>query len=200
MKNINFKNLSDEKIVTLYVKSQNNGYFEEIYDRYAEKVFQKCYSFVYNHEIAEDLVHDIFLKLIVKIGTFKENSKFSTWLYSITYNHCLDYIRLKKRKGEVAIIENMDWEDDDEDKELSEWRQEELNKSMKKMEPHERMILEMKYQEDFSIKDISKTLNITESAVKMRLLRSKEKLKQIYIKQIGVILLIVLKILSIFDH
>lgn len=198
MKGNKFKNIGDEEIVALYVRTQKNEYFEEIYDRYADKVYRKCYSFVNNQEVAEDLVHDIFLKLIIKIGTFKENSRFSTWLYSITYNYCLDHIRISKRKGEVPILENMDWEDDDDDKELKEWQSAELSRSLKSMQPHERMILEMKYQEDFSIREISETLNISESAVKMRLLRSKKKLRKIYIENTGVILLIIFKILSIF--
>lgn len=200
MKRNNFKNIADEEIVGLYVSTQNNKYFEEIYDRYADKVYRKCYSFVYNQEVAEDLVHDIFLRLILKIGTFKEKSRFSTWLYSITYNYCLDHIRTAKTKTEVPIIENMDWEDiDDDDKELKEWQSAELSRSMEVMQPQERMILEMKYQEDFSVKEISETLKISESAVKMRLLRSREKLRKIYIENTGVILLIIFKILSLFN-
>jgi len=184
--------------VALYVTSQRNEYFEEIYERYVNKVYRKCYSFVYNQEKAEDLTHDIFLKLIVKIGSFKETSKFSTWLYSITYNYCMDQIRTGKRKTEVALYDNMEISDEDDGDQLD-FHGNEISKSMKQMAADERAILQMKYQEDFSIREIAETLKITESAVKMRLMRSKEKLKKIYLENIAVFVLIIMKILSLFE-
>jgi RNA polymerase sigma factor (sigma-70 family) len=165
--------LLDEELVSLYVTTQRNEYFEEIYERYANKVYRKCYSFVYSQEKAEDLTHDIFLKLVVKIGTYKESSKFSTWLYSITYNYCMDQIRVNKKKTEVALQDNYDMSEEEDDSELMDFHGTELNKSLKQLPSEERMLLQMKYQEDFSIKEIADTLKISESAVKMRLLRSK---------------------------
>ena len=188
----------DEELVALYVSSQRNEYFEEIYERYVNKVYRKCYSFVYNQEKAEDLTHDIFLKLIVKIGSFKETSKFSTWLYSITYNYCMDQIRTGKKRTEVGLHENVEISDDN-DGGLLDFQSDEINRSLQQMAADERAILQMKYQEDFSIKEIADTLNITESAVKMRLMRSKEKLKKIYLENIAVFVLIIMKILSLFE-
>lgn len=199
MKYSKFSNLKDEELVALYVSSQRNEYFEEIYERYANKVYRKCYSFVYNQEKAEDLTHDIFLKLIVKIGTYKESSKFSTWLYSITYNYCMDQIRVGKKKTEVALTDNVDISDEDDDAELMDFHSSELIKSMKQLPSDERALLQMKYQEDFSIKEIAETLDISESAVKMRLLRSKEKLKKLYLENIAVFVLILVKLLSLFE-
>ena len=191
--------LQDEELVSLYVTTQRNEYFEEIYERYANKVYRKCYSFVYSQEKAEDLTHDIFLKLVVKIGSYKESSKFSTWLYSITYNYCMDQIRVNKKKTEVALQDNYDLSDEDDDSELMDFHGTELNKSMKQLPSEERMLLQMKYQEDFSIKEIADTLKISESAVKMRLMRSKEKLKRLYLENIAVFVLIVVKFLTLFE-
>lgn len=196
MRKTKYNNLKDEELVTLYVTSQRNDYFEELYERYANKVYRKCYSFVYNQEKAEDLTHDIFLKLIVKIGTFKETSKFSTWLYSITYNYCMDYIRLNKKRTEVDLQENIEISDEGDDLEFQNMQASELNKSLNKLSSEEKMLLQMKYQEDFSIKEISESLGISESAVKMRLLRSKEKLKKIYLENFSVIVLIVVKLIA----
>lgn len=199
MKYSKYSAYKDEELVSLYVTSQRNDYFEEIYERYANKVYRKCYSFVYNQEKAEDLTHDIFLKLIVKIGTYKESSKFSTWLYSITYNHCMDQIRVGKKKTEVSLLDNFDVSDEDDETEFLDFQSAELSKSMKQMPSDERALLQMKYQEDFSIKEIAETLDISESAVKMRLLRSKEKLKRLYLENIAVFLAIVIKILGFFE-
>ncbi len=199
MKYSKHSSLQDEELVSLYVTTQRNEYFEEIYERYANKVYRKCYSFVYNQEKAEDLTHDIFLKLVVKIGTYKESSKFSTWLYSITYNYCMDQIRVNKKKTEVPLQDNYDMSDEDDDSEMMDFHSSELNKSMKQMPSEERMLLQMKYQEEFSIKEIADTLKISESAVKMRLMRSKDKLKRIYLENIAVFVLIVVKFMSLFE-
>ncbi len=198
MKSSKYTSYKDEELVSLYITSQKNEYFEEIYERYANKVYRKCYSFVYNQEKAEDLTHDIFLKLIVKIGTYKETSKFSTWLYSITYNYCMDQIRTRKKKTEVPLPDQIDISDED-DADFLDFQSAELEKSLKQMPSEERAILQMKYQEDFSIKEIAETMKISESAVKMRLLRSKEKLKKFYLENITVFVLIVMKILSLFE-
>jgi RNA polymerase sigma factor (sigma-70 family) len=198
LKSSKYSSYKDEELVSLYITSQKNEYFEEIYERYANKVYRKCYSFVYNQEKAEDLTHDIFLKLIVKIGTYKETSKFSTWLYSITYNYCMDQIRTRKKKTEVPLPDQIDISDED-DGDFLDFQSTELAKSLKEMPSEERAILQMKYQEDFSIKEIAETMKISESAVKMRLLRSKEKLKKIYLENITVFVLIVMKILSLFE-
>ncbi len=194
MKNSKFKHLSDEEIVSLYVESQSNSYFEEIYERYSNKVYRKCYSFTYNQEKAEDFTHDIFLKLIVKIGTFKENAKFSTWLYSITYNYCMDQIKVDKKQQEVSFDENFDLEEVYES-DMDSMQSEDLKRSMSKIPSDEKALLLMKYQDDFSIKEIAETLNISESAVKMRLLRSKDKLKKIYLENVAVSGLVIIKII-----
>ncbi|MCP9769184.1 RNA polymerase sigma factor [Lacihabitans sp. LS3-19] len=195
MKNSKLKHLSDEELVSLYVDSQRNSYFEEIYERYSNKVYRKCYSFTYNQEKAEDFTHDIFLKLIVKIGTFKENAKFSTWLYSITYNYCMDQIRVNKKQQEVSLDDNFDLEEDHGESEIESMHSEGLKKSMEKIPSDEKALLLMKYQDDFSIKEIADTLNISESAVKMRLLRSKDKLRKLYLENIAVVGLIIIKLI-----
>ena len=85
-----------KELVREYVSTQKNFYFEEIYDRYSKKVYRKCFSFTRDTAKAEDLAHDIFLRVITKIGTFKGGARFSTWLYCITYNYCMDNIRKAK--------------------------------------------------------------------------------------------------------
>lgn len=195
MKNKAFKVVADEELVRLYVETQRNVYFEELYDRYVDKVYRKCLSFVKNEAQAEDFTHDIFLRVVLKVGSFKEHAKFSTWLYSITYNYCMDQVRQVKKQAEIAFDENFDLEDDTEDLELVEMQTQGLKKALQKIDPDEKAILLMKYQDNFSIKEISETFKITESAVKMRLMRTKEKLKKIYTENIIFFLIIIIKVI-----
>jgi len=195
LKNKSLKNTPDDELVRLYVETQRNLYFEELYDRYVDKVYRKCLSFVKNEAQAEDFTHDIFLRLVLKIGTFKEHAKFSTWLYSITYNYCMDQIKIIKKQAETTLEENFDLEQEYDNAELVEIQAQDLKKALQKIDPNERAMLLMKYQDDFSIKEIADTLNITESAVKMRLMRTKEKLRKIYTENIVFFSIIIAKAL-----
>lgn len=176
---------SDEELVQLYVDTQSNIYFEQLYERYADKVYRKCLSFVKDSVKAEDYTHDIFIKLIVKLSTFKEDARFSTWLYSITYNYCMDQLRIAKKKGEIYSDEELEMADsvdlntvfDEGDVEVKR-----LNRAMDHLSADEKSILMMKYQDDLSIRDIADIFRVTESAVKMRLLRSREKLRKKYLE------------------
>ncbi len=178
---------TDEELVQLYIDTQRNVFFETLYERYAEKVYRKCLSLVKDTAKAEDFTHDIFLKLIVKIGSFKEDARFSTWLYSITYNYCMDQLRMNKKRAEKAIEDEMDVPDDSDvdalfqEQDLDEKR---LQRSIEKLHLEERTILMMKYIDDLSIREISQIFRISESAVKMRLLRSREALRKRYLEAI----------------
>jgi len=195
---MNLKKLSDERLVSLFIESQNNSYFEQLYDRYADKIYRKCLSFVKDEAKAEDFTHDIFMKLVLNIGCYKETAKFSTWLYSITYNYCIDQLRISKRYNEHLIDENFDLIDDDEDAELAEMEDHRLRKALQQIVAEDKSILMMKYQDEMSIKDISNTLDISESAVKMRLLRAKDKLKKAYLESLFFWGVIITKAIHVF--
>ena len=190
------KDYTDEQLVRLYIETQKNVYFEHLYERYVDKVYRKCLSFVKDKARAEDFTHDIFIKLITRVGSFKETSKFSTWLFSITYNYCMDQIRIEKKMAESDLEDDIDIaEDEPEDLEEMAMEAQQLRKSLDSISPDERSILLMKYQDDFSIKDIAETFNLTESAVKMRLKRTKEKLKKHYFENIILGLTLFIKML-----
>lgn len=178
--------LSDEELVYKIVETNNTHLFAVLYDRYSVVVYNKCYGFSKNKEEAQDLTHDVFIRLFVKLRTFKGKSKFSTWLYSFTYNFCVNYVQRdahkKKEKNTIVTDQVKDNESFDEidDATLFELKSEKLAKAMKIIDPNDKMILLMKYQDDLSIKEISEVLEIGESAVKMRLKRAKEKVVNTY--------------------
>ncbi len=194
---IGMKNYTDEQLVRLYVDTQRNTFFEEIYDRYADKVYRKCLSFVKDQAKAEDFTHDIFLKLIVRVGSFKENSKFSTWLFSITYNYCMDQLRTSKKLAEDELTEGIDIIDDSDEISDIDMDAKRLREVLDGISMEERTILLMKYQDEFSIKDIADTFGLTESAVKMRLKRTREKLRKKYMESLLFSILLISKIVIV---
>ncbi|TDB63694.1 RNA polymerase sigma factor [Arundinibacter roseus] len=182
-----YKVHTDEELVQLFIETQRNSYFEELYERYSDKVYRKCLSLIKDPAKAEDFTHDIFLKLILKLGTYKENARFSTWLYSITYNYCMDQLRITKKRGEVYSDESVEVSDETDlntifDQNDIEARR--LMSAMDQMSTEEKSLLMMKYLDDLSIREIAEIFKITESAAKMRLLRSREKLRIKYLETI----------------
>ncbi len=191
---------SDEELVRLFVLTQKNSFFEELYERYADKVYRKCLTLVKDSARAEDFTHDIFLKLIFKLGSFKEEARFSTWLYSITYNYCMDQLRVNKKRGETNLEEELEVADEDVDVSvLIEERDTDarrLHRAIDHLSTEERSILMMKYLDDLSIRDIASVFRITESAVKMRLLRSRENLRKKYLEVLILLIAFLAKLIS----
>lgn len=155
-----------------------------LYSRYADKVYRKCYSFVKDEAAAEDLAHDVFIKVLLNLNSFSGRSKFSSWLYSVTYNFCIDYLR-RKQRHHIESIDNdsstpINLADIDTVEDLSHIKSDRLKLLLEKVKTEEKMILLMKYADSMSIKEIQEALNLSESAVKMRIKRAKEKVLDLY--------------------
>jgi RNA polymerase sigma-70 factor (ECF subfamily) len=179
--------LTDEALVEAIVKTNDTMLFEVLYDRYATMVYNKCYGFANGIDEAKDLTQDVFLRVFVKLASFKGKSKFSTWLYAFTYNHCVNYVTrntAKKLEKQSVSSENIDiqniGEEVDSTREFENMRLDKLKEVMELISPEEKMILLLKYEDNLTIKELSEALDIGESAVKMRLKRAKEKLVHKY--------------------
>lgn len=179
--------LTDEALVEAIVKTNDTLLFEVLYDRFANMVYNKCYGFANGVDEAKDLTQDVFLRVYVKLGSFKGKSKFSTWLYAFTYNHCVNYVTrntAKKFEKKTISTENIDienlGEDVDSTIEFENMRVEQLKHVMELISPDDKMMLLLKYQDNLSIKELADVLDIGESAVKMRLKRAKDKLVHKY--------------------
>jgi len=165
------------------ISSNDAKLFGILYDRFSKNIYNKCYSFVNNEDEAKDLTQDIFLKLFVKLSSFKGNSKFSTWVYSFTYNHCVNYVtRSPFKKHEVRLTDTYKIDNYSEEIEMidDEYSSEKLNRALKKISVDDRSILLLKYQDDLTIKNLMSLLGISSSAVKMRIKRARERLAYSY--------------------
>lgn len=184
--NTGVQKLSDEEIVELSMASGDPKYFAVLYDRFALRIYQKCMSFTKNEAEAKDLAHDVIVKIYMSLPKFSGRSKLSTWIYSITYNYCVD-AQSKKRKeltlSEELKLESSDFEiDEPSDAELMDININVLNELLEKISTAEKSLLLMKYQDGMTIKEIAKVTGFGESAIKMKLKRSKSKLIELYEK------------------
>jgi len=178
-----YKKVSDNEIIE-EIKKGNKALFEVLYGRYADKVFYKALGLTKDRNIAKDLAHDIMIKLFLNLSKFRGTAPFSLWVHSISYNHCIDYLRRKKK------MTYMDFETDEmyqikaddselEFKKVKELQLEQLEFYMEQLPTDDRMILMMFYMDELSIKQVSKLLEIGESAVKMRLMRARKRLAKL---------------------
>lgn len=177
-----FQHKTDEEIVNSIMNSGNHELFELLYSRYFKKVKDKCYSFLKDSKQAEEFANDILTKAYEKIPGFKGTSSFSSWLYSITYNYCIDYLRFKKKlhypnwNSSNEIPEIIDETEAD----FEEANYENLLTILEIIHPEEKVLLLMKYQDNLPIKQIAQTLRISEDAVKMRLKRARTRVIYLY--------------------
>ena len=177
------KKVSDEELVKLYLESQNVAYFNLLYKRYSGKIFGKCLSLLKNEDEAEDATQDVMMKILLNMSKFSGRSRFSTWIYSITYNYCIDFLRRKKKDLAIYVEDfndNIDLEDNVEDAFLLQMNVDRLKVIMEEIPSTDKTILLMKYQDEMSIKEISEILKKSESAVKMKIKRAKHKFKKTF--------------------
>lgn len=180
------KKVSDEELVKLYVETQNVAYFNLIYKRYSGKIFGKCISLLKNEAEAEDATQDIMMKILMNMSKFSGKSRFSTWIYSISYNYCIDFLRRKKKDPSVYVddfLDNMDVEDDVEDAFLLEMNVKRLKVILEEIPTGDKTILLMKYQDEMSIREIGEILNKSESAIKMKIKRAKQKFRHTFLEK-----------------
>lgn len=175
--------MSDEELIQLLQKG-NLRYFSALAGRYERNIFNKCISYVRDSEAAADLTQEILIKVYLRLGDFRNQAKFSTWLFTIIHHTCVDHLRRSKKSVHEILSKKLVeevFEIVDFDQELPEEKTiEVLDELLEQLAPEEKLLLLLKYKEKHHIKDIQLSLGLSESAVKMRLKRAKEKLNKLY--------------------
>lgn len=81
--------------------------YDQLLDEFQDAVYAKCLSFVPNKEDAEDIAQEVFVEIYNSIHKFKGKSKLSTWIYRVTTNKCLEFIRKKNTKKRFAFLQSI---------------------------------------------------------------------------------------------
>jgi len=179
---LGFSDVEDSELVELYLLSRGDRYFGELYRRYSPKVYGKCITMLNNEAEAADAVQDIFEKVLLRIGSFRRDSKFGTWLFTITNNYCIDLLRKRKRlRNKVGDMPEADVEDIVEE---ADWLQEQspaaIRHILENLSELDRVALVLMYMDELSVKEIAVQMGLQESATKMRLKRARQRAKKIY--------------------
>lgn len=169
-------------LVIKYQTSKCNRCFGEIYKRYYPKLFAYCKKITQNREDAYDITIDSFIKASEKIHTLRDPDFFMTWLFRIAHNLCMDRCRRIKKQQTYRLDDSFDLMEDTSEREYQlakEASLQEMNILLENIEPKNKQILVEKYINNKSIAEIKTQMGITESAIKMRLLRARKKMVSI---------------------
>lgn len=146
--------------------------FEGIYDRYADMLYRLAYSHLQSREDAEDVVHEVFVKYLHVTRRFGDEEHEKAWLIRVTVNACYDFLRKKKYRMHVPLDEIAEMVAK-EDEPLSD-----VSHMLEKLPVKYKTVMLLYYFEGYSVEEISHILKLSKSAVKMRLSRGRELLKE----------------------
>lgn len=175
--------LNDQHYINLAISGNSNA-FAVLVDRHKSFVFTLSIKMLQNREEAEEVAQDVFIKVYRSLQKFKTESKFSTWLYRITYNTCLDRMRSKKRNTQVFSFDNFEEDevvslisvlDTIEERE----RKQMIQKCLDLLPAEDSFLLTLYYFQENSLKEISRIMGFNENNLKIKLFRSRRRLTAI---------------------
>ncbi|TMM29406.1 sigma-70 family RNA polymerase sigma factor [Polaribacter aestuariivivens] len=171
---------NDQLIINKVLKGNTNA-FSELINTYKDLVFSLAIKMTKNREEAEEISQDTFVKAYKNLSKFKGDSKFSTWLYRITYHTCLD--ALKKNKKHTNSFElneitlNLIQTTDNALQTLErKERTKIMDKCLLQLPEEERSILWLFYYKELSLKEIIEVTSLSEANIKVKLHRGRKKL------------------------
>ena len=168
--------------------------FHELVLKYEDRVYNHCLRLISDEEESFDLTQEVFLKVFRKIKNYEHTYAFYTWLYRITVNSCIDYMRRKKR-----MVPSISLSMTSHDNAMESGREHDipdttftptshyekaelntkLNEALEQLSEKLRIILVLKEMEGFSYEEIAEILGVSRGTVKSRLFRARERLKEL---------------------
>jgi len=170
-----------ENIVIEKIKSGDYNACNFIVDKYKAFVFNICIRIVKNREDAEEVAQDSFIKAFKSIDGFKHESKFSTWLYRITFNNAVSKTRNKKIfKNEINESEadsiNLSSVSEGLENLKRNDRRSVLKNAMEKLNEEEQLLITLYYFEENSITEVSDITGLETNYIKVKVHRARKKL------------------------
>lgn len=183
--------LNDFEFIEALREGTNKAY-GQLLEEYQQKVFATCISFVPNQEDAEDIAQEVFVEIFNSIEKFKGESKLSTWIYRITTNKCLEFIRKKNTKKRFGFMQSLMGNDlpIDRSSYFTEFnhpgvqlenkeKTEILFAAIHKLPEAQRVVYTLNKIDDLSYKEVSEITDKSVSSIESLLFRAKKNLKKL---------------------
>jgi len=173
--------MTDETIMA----AVRDGDLEQVavlFDRYNKRIYNFLARMAFNREIAEDLTHDVFIRIIRYRASFREGSRFTPWIYQIARNVFADHYDAQKKKyGNTIDVEKvMDTIPDDDDNGAMEEKEELLHRSMALLNDEQRELLVLTRFQHLRYEEVATIMDTTVANVKVKVHRAIGKLREHY--------------------
>lgn len=175
--------MNDEQLVEYFQATADKQYFGIIYERYYEKVYRCCFGILKECGQANDITQDIMLIVLDKLPQVRNGKLLSFWIYRIAKNEAVKAAKNSARLRADDIATTLDYaaEPDGAAKLLHhELRLACVRRLIRDLKPLDRMIVELKYFKKASIRDLQQETGLSASAVKMRLMRARGQMLQLF--------------------
>jgi len=190
--NLTDKALRDYHLVKAAIESGDQKAYAELMNNYRDSLYFMLLKMTNNPHDADDLTIEAFGKAFKKLHQYTPDFAFSTWLFKIASNNCIDFMRKKKKntfsmnktsddKEEGDELANMIPSDllDPEEKVIKKEKIELMREVVSRLKPHYRKLIELRYFKEFSYEEISNELNLPLGTVKAQLYRAREFISNI---------------------
>ena len=180
--------INDQHYINQIIEGNTNA-FSVLVNQYKDLVFTLAYKMLKNKEEAEEVSQDTFIKIFNSLNKFKGESKFSTWIYKITYNTCLDKLKKIKKENNVVYIEDFKEHQVNAIQNIIESiyekeRNQKIQEYLQLLPSEEEFLLTLYYFDDQSIEEIAKVIDCNANNVKIKLYRTRKKLASILKEQL----------------
>tara|TARA_B100001115_G_scaffold171608_1_gene154131 strand:+ start:282 stop:899 length:618 start_codon:yes stop_codon:yes gene_type:complete len=183
---LSVKAQKDYELVVKATKHNDQQAFSDLMDRYKDSIYFMLLKMVNNKDDAEDLTIEAFGKAFNSLKQYTPNYAFSTWLFKIASNNCIDFLRKKKKKimsidnsienkdGDEIAIELKSDARTPEQETIRDQKIEVMRTYVKKLKPRYETLVEMRYFKEMSYEEISTELGLPLGTVKAQLFRARE--------------------------
>lgn len=169
----------DDRILLQRFLAGDVGAFDQIFGRHEAYVYNICLGILNNPDDARDVTQDTFVKVYRSAAGFKGKSSFSTWLYRIAVNYCLDLLRRPARRRSVELPEG--WEPEDPSGEAaSADRRAIIAETLQRLRPDHRAVLSLRYFQQLSYDEMAEVMDMSIGRVKILLHRARKAFKDKY--------------------
>ncbi len=175
---MNKKTIIDGVLVTRF-QSGDNKAMALLVKRWHKTFCEKAYWLVKDVDVAKDIAQDSWSIVVLKINNLKNPESFGSWALRIVYTKSLDWLKVNKRKQYNLADYKYKQEIDNLESFDNEAIKTKLIITIRTLSKQQQQVIQLFYVEDYSLKDIAKTLNISVGTAKSRLFHAREKLKQI---------------------
>ena len=171
------RGFGDESALILELQQGNPEAVNQIVDRYSKPLFAFIMRMVDDQATAEDIFQDTWVRVVRNIGSFRGDSKFSTWLFQISLNLCRNLMRSKARRSFVGIEEVSDLAEDPEVDGMQILQAQKVRRLVASLPPKMREVIVLRYYHEKTDVEIAEVTGLPPGTVKSRIHRATELLR-----------------------